>query len=84
VNGAYVRIDRSPRIGSSAIVDRRVVDDVDRRAMIDVKFDGQKVLSAEWTNEGFVRTSFKPGPWEDALRRCDRMPALARPSGSLR
>ena len=54
---------------------RRQVDIDDRPATLVVKHDGEKVLIASWTIDGFTRRSYKPGEWENVLRRCDRMPA---------
>ncbi|WJR74924.1 hypothetical protein [Bradyrhizobium sp. NP1] len=56
---------------------RRRVDDADRLATLVVKFEGEMVLAASWTVDGFVRRTLKPGAWEDLLRRYDRIPALA-------
>ena len=53
----------------------RRLDDVDRPATLVVKYDGEKVLVASWTVDGFTRRSYSPGQWENVLRRCDRMPA---------
>ncbi|KGT73890.1 hypothetical protein MA20_40960 [Bradyrhizobium japonicum] len=57
---------------------RRRVDTDDRPTTLVVKYDGEKVLIASWTADGFTRRSYRPGEWEAALRRCGRMPALAR------
>lgn len=57
-----------------ALSHRHFVDDPDGRAILAIKNDGQVVLRAEWTHDGFNRTSFKPGDWEDALLRWDRAP----------
>jgi hypothetical protein len=56
---------------------RRRVDDPDRLATLTVRYDGEQVLVASWTIDGFSRRSFKPGPWKNSLRRYDRIPALA-------
>jgi ribosomal protein L25 (general stress protein Ctc) len=56
------------------------VDVADRPATLIVKYDGKKVLIASWTTDGWSRRSYAPGPWENVLRRYDRMPATAGPS----
>ena len=56
---------------------RRQIDVDERPATLIVKHDGDRVLIAQWTIDGFTRRSYKAGRWEDALRRCDRMPATA-------
>jgi len=48
-----------------------------RRSTLDVRFCGKVVLYVEWLPEAVTRTSFKPGEWEDLLRRYDRIPAPA-------
>jgi hypothetical protein len=48
---------------------RRRVDIDDRPATLVVKYDGEKVLIASWTADGFTRRSYRPGEWEGALRR---------------
>ncbi|MCK1493475.1 hypothetical protein IVB14_24380 [Bradyrhizobium sp. 180] len=53
------------------------LDDEDRTSALDVRFDGKTVLHIEWTAEKVLRTSYRPGAWEDLLRRYDRIPALA-------
>ncbi|SED23385.1 hypothetical protein [Bradyrhizobium erythrophlei] len=55
---------------------RRRLDDDAREATLIVKFDGQKVLGASWTVDGFTKRSFKPGGWEEVLRRYSRPPVL--------
>ncbi|MVT69989.1 hypothetical protein GPL21_33435 [Bradyrhizobium pachyrhizi] len=66
------------RFNELAISLRRRVDDDARETTLTVKFDGEKVLAATWTVDGFSKRSFKPGEWEAQLRRYDRLPALAR------
>lgn len=53
---------------------RRRTDVDDRPATLVVKYDGDRVLIAQWTTGGFTRRSYSPGRWENVLRRCDRMP----------
>ncbi|TKV73296.1 hypothetical protein FDV58_37720 [Bradyrhizobium elkanii] len=53
---------------------RRRIDVDDRPGTLIVKFEGEKVLIASWTIDGFTRRSYSPGEWENVLRRCDRMP----------
>ena len=60
---------------------RRRVDVDDRPATLVVKYDGEKVLTASWTIDGFTRRSYSPGRWENVLRRCDLAPALAGSAG---
>jgi hypothetical protein len=56
---------------------RRRFDADDRPATLIVKYDGEKVLVAQWTVNGWSRRSIKPGAWESVLRQCERMPAMA-------
>jgi hypothetical protein len=56
---------------------RRRVDGDARSATLVVKYDGEKVLIASWTVDGWTRRSYVAGRWEDVLCRCERMPALA-------
>ncbi|HEX7881832.1 MAG TPA: hypothetical protein VF499_03745 [Afipia sp.] len=55
---------------------RRRVDDDARETTLTAKFDGEKVLGATWTVDGFTKRSFKPGDWEQVLRRYSRLPVL--------
>lgn len=57
------------RCGEFRMSFRRRVDDNERLARLEIKFAGEIVLSTAWTDEGFVRRSYKPGSWEDTLRR---------------
>ncbi|MCK1754130.1 hypothetical protein IVA78_02585 [Bradyrhizobium sp. 137] len=66
------------RCGEFRLSFRRRVDDEERLARLKIKFAGETVLSAAWTDEGFVRTSYRPSEWEGALQRVDRMPAMGR------
>lgn len=63
--------------GKFRISFRRRVDDDDRPATLVVKYGGEKVLIASWNDDGWTYRSIKPGRWEAALRRCERMPILA-------
>jgi hypothetical protein len=56
---------------------RRRIDADDRPATLIVKYDGDRVLIAQWTTDSFTRRAYKPGNWENVLRRCDRMPTSA-------
>lgn len=58
---------------------RRHIDDPDHTTRLEIKFDGARVLVAEWDDDGFVKRSYTPGPWERVLRRYERVPALAGP-----
>lgn len=58
------------------LIFRRRMDIDDRPATLIVKHDGERVLIVQWTTGGFTRRSYSPGRWEDALRRCERVPAL--------
>ncbi|MCA6104418.1 MULTISPECIES: hypothetical protein [Bradyrhizobium] len=40
---------------------RRRVDDDARETTLIVKFDGEKVLGASWTVDGFTKRSLRPG-----------------------
>ncbi len=64
------------RFNEMALSLRRSVDDA-RETTLVVKFDGEKVLGASWTVDGFTKRSFRPGDWEGRLRHYDRLPALA-------
>jgi hypothetical protein len=55
---------------------RRRIDVDERPATLIVKYDGDRVLIAQWTVDGFTRRTYKPGQWENVLCRCDRMPVL--------
>lgn len=57
---------------------RRTIDDPEHTTQIEIRFDGDRVLFAEWTDDGFVKRSYTPGQWEGMLRRYERIPALAR------
>ena len=48
---------------------RRRTDVDDRPATLIVRYDGDRVLIAEWTTGGFTRRTYKPGSWEAVLRR---------------
>jgi len=63
--------------GKFRISFRRRVDVADRPATLTVKFEGEQVLIASWTVDGFTRRSYWPGEWENSLRRFDRTLALA-------
>jgi hypothetical protein len=56
---------------------RRMIDDPDQPTQIEIRFDGDRVLFAEWNEDGFTKRSYKPGPWERTLGRYERIPALA-------
>lgn len=56
---------------------RRMIDGPNQPTQIEIKFGGDRVLFAEWTEYGFSKRSYKPGPWESVLHRYDRIPALA-------
>lgn len=56
---------------------RRQIDDPDQTTQIEMRFDGDRVLFAEWNVDGFVKRSYTPGPWERMLHRYERIPALA-------
>lgn len=64
------------RFNEMALSLRRRVDDDAQEATLIVKFDGEKVLGASWTVDGFTKRSFKPGGWEEVLRRYSRLPVL--------
>ncbi|WFU14421.1 hypothetical protein [Bradyrhizobium sp. CB3481] len=73
-NGTRVR-DYEFRHNALALSFRRWVDFEDRPSMLTVEYDGDKVLTASWTVDGWTRRSYSPGRWENVLRRCERMPA---------
>ncbi|MET4043974.1 hypothetical protein [Bradyrhizobium sp. RT6a] len=52
-------------------------EDQNRTSTLDVRFLGKMVLHVEWTSEKVLRTSYKPGAWEELLLRYDRTSALA-------
>jgi hypothetical protein len=56
---------------------RRFIDDPLHKRQIEVKFDGSRVLFVELNDDGFVKRSYAPGPWERVLHRYERIPALA-------
>lgn len=56
---------------------RRQVDDPSHTGQLEIRFDGERVLFAEWSDDGFTKRSYRPGDWERVLRRYDRIPALA-------
>jgi hypothetical protein len=53
---------------------RRRIDVDNRPATLIVKYEGERVLIAQWTIDGFTRRSYSPGRWEGLLSRCDRLP----------
>ncbi|MCC8953624.1 hypothetical protein H8B02_09215 [Bradyrhizobium sp. Pear77] len=64
------------RFNEMALSLRRLVDDDARETTLTVKFDGERVLAATWTVDGITKRSFKPGGWEEVLRRYGRLPVL--------
>lgn len=56
---------------------RRQVDDPAHTTQLEIRFDGDRVLFAEWNDDGFTKRSLRPGDWERVLRRYDRIPALS-------
>src|SRR3954471_24389942 len=58
------------------------IGDNNRASTLDVRFAGKNVLLVEWMPEAVTRTSYSPGPWELALMKYDRTPALASRSGA--
>jgi hypothetical protein len=56
---------------------RRRIDVDGRPTTLRVKFEGEQVLAASWTDAGITRRSYAPGQWEDLLRRYDRTLAAA-------
>ncbi|MGY3584449.1 hypothetical protein ACVIGB_006492 [Bradyrhizobium sp. USDA 4341] len=81
--GGYLNLPEGGRVRSyelrfneMALSLRRRVDGDAQEATLIVKFDGDKVLGASWTVDGFTKRSFKPGGWEEVLRRYSRLPVL--------
>ncbi|MDH2341511.1 hypothetical protein [Bradyrhizobium sp. SSUT77] len=56
---------------------RRKLDDPVHTGKLEIRFDGDRVLFAEWNDDGFAKRSYRSGDWEARLRRYDRIPALA-------
>jgi hypothetical protein len=71
------------RHNEMALSVRRVIDDPAQTMQIEIKFDGDRVLFAEWNEDGFTKRSYKPGPWEGVMRRYERIPALAGAKSGL-
>ncbi|MDA9506118.1 hypothetical protein XI09_16050 [Bradyrhizobium sp. CCBAU 11386] len=56
---------------------RRLVDDPARTGQLEIRFYRERVLFAEWNDDGFTKRSYRPGDWEHVLHRYSRIPALA-------
>ena len=65
------------RHNALALSFRRRVDLEERPSKLIVKYEGEKVMVASWTIDGWTRRSYLPGVWENVLRRCERMTAPA-------
>lgn len=59
---------------------RRQIDDPAHMTQLEIRFDGARVLFTEWDDDGFIKRSYSPGPWERALQRYER---VLRSAGQL-
>lgn len=56
---------------------RRQSDNPAHTRKLEIRFQGERMLFAEWTDDGFTKRSDRSGDWEARLRRYERVPALA-------
>lgn len=56
---------------------RRQIDNPAHTRKLEIRFHGERVLFAKWTDDGFTKRSYRTGDWEARLRRYERIPALA-------